>query len=59
MLKSLIRLAAWFTAPSDPANVESDPLSHPAIASMNARELADLPLPSAFGKARRSGCCPA
>lgn len=59
MLKSLTRLAAWFIAPSDDTDSRCDPLCHPLIARMTARELADLPLPSPMRQAGRDNGCPA
>jgi hypothetical protein len=34
----------------DVPNAWRDPLSHPAIRAMSARELADLPFASSYGK---------
>ena len=59
MLKSLARLVAWFTASSDQDETQTDPLSHPLIAKMTARELADLPFPKPCREGRRANCCPA
>ena len=59
MLKSLARLTAWFTAPSDLDETQTDLLSHPLIAKMTSRELADLPFPKPCREGRRANCCPA
>jgi hypothetical protein len=59
MLKSLKQLMAWFSAPSEEMDSRTDPLSHPLIARMTSRELADLPLPSPLRQAGRDKCCPA
>ncbi len=59
MLKSLTRLVAWFTAPSDQDETPMELLSHPLIARMSARELADLPFPKPCREGRRANCCPA
>jgi hypothetical protein len=64
MLKFVSRLCGWLERILEPRAVSrehdrtwlADPLSHPAIARMDARELADLPFPrGTFRRARSSG----
>lgn len=53
MLKFLTRLVERLTDPVDIDRNEADPLQHPALARMSAREIADLPLsPARPGPAR-------
>jgi len=41
----------WLRAPDGPCLLRDDPLGHPQVAAMTARQLADLPLPRPERKA--------
>lgn len=60
-------LERWFSRATEPNKAETetqirwsrDPLSHPALATMSQRELADLPIgPAMRGPSVEALCCP-
>ncbi len=56
MLDAIKRLAAWLRETPEDSEPVGDPLNHPVLRAMSARDLADLPMPR-LTRQRSDACC--